>query len=133
MTWIIRIFAFFLPARLKPKAGNIGRWFLAAAISLAIVLLFVKVQNLTVQRDKEKAARVIAEKALQASERARMVERGVLEKVREQDGDRNKFKNEADLHIERGRQDDDGVLPAYTVDVLERVRDRYDARASQNP
>jgi len=133
MPWIFKIMAWLLPAQLKQNVTRLGLLLLAAVIFIVITALSAKVKNLTVQRDKAIAISEQAKKSLKASERARIVETSALEKVREQDNGRYKFKTDIDIIIDRGRaMDDIALLPDYSRDVLKRVRDRYDNRTDPN-
>lgn len=129
---ILKFIAFFLPERFKPKAGLIGGLLLGAVTIGTIIFLLWRVENLSAQRDKYKNDLLTSENNLKASQAARIAETDALEKSRKDDNDRNQFKQDASIAIEKNRINGDGPLAPVSIDIIDRVRTRYESRAGHN-
>lgn len=100
------------------------KWVLWVAAFAAIYFMWLRVENLTLERDTAVQARDVADKAREASERLRKAQIQALEKVSKENHERQNFIIENTKAIEQGRAAGDGPLAPVLRATAERLRKR---------
>lgn len=97
---------------------------LVGGLVLGCGFLSLRVKILTLERDIEKEARVVAEGELNALRRSSILKIETIDNARRIDLERHSFEKENVRAIERARSDGNGPLAPVLRDTAGRLRDR---------